>query len=167
MPNFDKKLLLIPIFIIVFIVLPLGYFFYIQDNDQVPDSNIIPTPTIDLSNANYYDATARINIDNEDVLLGEVVSVSEENITISNQKGERTLAFVDEEVILACTNQSLDLVQILDYDQMESVHAVSTSELGSYLDSAGKIVVFREKTGEKRLHSVAVGVSVCENNNLR
>lgn len=143
------------------------YFFSYYSKDSLDKSVVSPTPGINIENANYYDATARVDIDDDNVLIGNLVNISADGITISTKNGDRTFSFVDEEVVLACSSQELEFVQVLDYEKMESVHAISRADLGDYLPVSDRLVLFREKEGEKRVHSVAVSNQICEDNNLR
>ncbi len=163
----SKKSIYGIVIVVLVAILVLGYFLYVVSQGGVKKEPLAPAQVVQEDTSKkgeigYQEPTTTVQIGSEKVSGGSFVKVEDGKIFFNSSGTETVLPLTSDEVVLACTNQTLAGASELDYDQITSIHPEKPTEIGGKIPASEYVVVFAEYVeGVLRAHTIAISASSC------
>jgi hypothetical protein len=144
-----------------------------EENEQVlietklrgfePDK-LAPKPTSSPEGKSETGAVSKVAIGSREVSNGTFRKVENGILFYKIEETVFSVSLNETEVVLACTEQNLDNVDKLDYDQISEVFVYSSLEIADNIQNDTSIVVFAEEMedGKFKVHTIALNTSDCK-----
>jgi hypothetical protein len=134
----------------------------IEQREFVPDE-LAQKPTGSPEGKSETGSVSKVVVGSKEVSNGLFRKVENGILYYEIDETVYTTTLNETDVVLACTEQNLESVDTLDYDQISEVFVYSSSEISDKIQSDAPIVVFAEEMedGEFKVHTIALNASNC------
>lgn len=138
------------------------FFFLWRSTSKLEDQQLVDQP-YEKGEIGYQEPQIKVATGTKEVSKGKFVKVEDGNIFFEEDGVLTQIMLSENEVVLACTSQSLASVMELDYDLITSIKTLTPQQIGTQIPVDEAVVILGSGPGAFfRAHTVVVGTENCQ-----
>lgn len=138
------------------------FFLLWRSTSKLEDQQLVDQP-YEKGEVGYQEPQTKVATGTKEVSKGKFVKVEDGNIFFEEDGVLTQIMLSENEVVLACTSQSLASVMELDYDLITSIKTLTPQQIGTQIPVDEAVVILGSGPGAFfRAHTVVVGTENCQ-----